>query len=144
MAGFYAQEGRLLEALAVVDSLMAHVPESRTLSYARAGLRSSIEISGFNHKRSAQLDWPTSEPEPGWELFDPRIANAAGRLPTSLQARLLPLAQRFSNDDGFRNITLTIAAGLLLMTFFVLLRQRGDVCQILAGSATTGSAAWTT
>lgn len=127
MAGFYAHEGRLLEALAIVDALVPHVPKSRTLSHAKAGLRSSIEISGFIQKRGSQLDWPTTEPEPGWEVFDPRIANAVGRLPTSLQAQLLPWAQRFSNDDGFRTTTLTIAAAILLLTIFVLLRQRGDV-----------------
>jgi tetratricopeptide (TPR) repeat protein len=127
MAGFYAREGRLLEALAVVDALRPHVPESHVLAYARAGLQSSIEISGFTQKRRAQLAWPTPEPEPGWEVFDPWIANAAGRLPTSLQAQLLPWARRFSNDDGFRAATLTIAAGLLLLTLSVLLRQRGDV-----------------
>jgi len=127
MAGFYAHEGRLLEALAIVDALVPHVPKSRTLSHAKAGLRSSIEISGFIQKRGSQLAWPTTEPEPGWEVFDPRIANAVGRLPTSLQAQLLPWAQRFSNDDGFRTTTLTIASAILLLTIFVLLRQRGDV-----------------
>jgi tetratricopeptide (TPR) repeat protein len=127
MAGFYAQEGQLLEALAVVDALMPHVPESYVLAHARSGLRSSVEISGFTHKRGAQLDWPTPAPEPGWEVFEPWVADAAHRLPTALQARLLPLAERFSNDDGFRTAALTAAVGLLLLAIFVLLRQRGDV-----------------
>jgi len=127
MAGFYAQEGRLLEALAIVEALMPHVPESLVLSQAQAGLRSSVEISGFQQHRGSRVDWPTPEPEPGWEAFDPQIANLANRLPNSLQTQLLPWAQRFSNDDGFRKTTLTIAAGLLLLAIFVLLRQRGDV-----------------
>jgi len=127
LAGFYAREGRLLEALTVVDALIPHIPESTALSHARAGLRSSVEISGFSQQRGSQLDWPTPEPAPGWEVFHPWIANAAGRLPATLQAELLPLARRYSNDGGFRATALTIAAGLLLFTIFVLLRQRGDV-----------------
>jgi tetratricopeptide (TPR) repeat protein len=127
MAGFYAREGRLLEALAVVEALMPHVPESDVLSHAQVGLRSSIEISGLSQKRGTQLDWPTPPPEPGWEVFGPRVVNVASRLPNSLQAQLLPWAQRYSNDAGFRTATLTLAAGLLLLTIFVLLRQRGDV-----------------
>ena len=125
LAGFYARQGRLLEALAVVDALMPHVPESLALSQARAGLRSSIEISGFAQKRGSQLDWPTSSPD--WAGYEPWIADAVGRLPTSLQARLLPWAERLSNDDGFRSSILAIAGALLLLTLFVLLRQRGDV-----------------
>lgn len=127
MAGFYVRQGRLLEALAIVEALVPHVPESYALSHARAGLRSSVEISGFAQQRADQLDWSTPTSEPGWEVFDPWIANAAQHLPAGLQARLLPWAQRLSNDGGFRTTILTAAAGLLLLAIFVLLRQRGDV-----------------
>jgi tetratricopeptide (TPR) repeat protein len=127
MAGFYAQEGRLLEALAIIDALLPHVPDSETLVSARSGLRSSIEISGFAQERGSHVEWGMSESGPGWESFDPWIANIATRLPESVQDQILPLAQRVLNDEGFRTSTLTIAAGLLLLAVFVLLRQRGDV-----------------
>jgi tetratricopeptide (TPR) repeat protein len=125
LAGFYTLQGRLLEAMAIVDALMPHVPESQAMADAQSGLRSSVEISSFVQKRGAQLNWST--PEPGWEVFGPQIATVAARLPTPVQTRLLPWAQRFANDGGFRTAGLTIAAGLFLLAIFVLLRQRGDV-----------------
>jgi tetratricopeptide (TPR) repeat protein len=127
LAGFYAKEGRLLEALAVIDALVPHVPSSQALDSARAGLRSSIELSEFTQPRGSQLDWPTREPDPGWEIFDPRIAKAVHYLPISLQDRLLPFAQRILGNEGFRGTTYAIAGGLVLLAIFVLLRQRGDV-----------------
>ena len=127
MAGFYAMEGRLLEALAVIDALTPHDPDSETLSSARLGLRSSVEISGFTQKRGSQLEWAIPEPGADWDIFDPWIADTARRLPEPVQAQIFPLAQRLLNDDGFRTSTLTIAGALLLLAIFTLLRQRGDV-----------------
>jgi tetratricopeptide (TPR) repeat protein len=127
MAGFYASQGRLLEALAVIDALLPHVPASHMLASARSGLRSSIEISGLIQPSGSQLAWSVSETEPSWERLDPRLASAARRLPKSMQDRLLPLTQRFLDQDVFRNSSLAIAGGLLLLAIFVLLRQRGDV-----------------
>ena len=54
LAGFYANQGRLLEALAVVEALTPHIPHSSTLAAAKVGLRSSIEIIGFDEGRAAQ------------------------------------------------------------------------------------------
>ena len=125
MAGFYAMEGRLLESMAIVRALTPHVPESDVLAAAKAGIRSSIEISSFVQKHGSQLDW--SAPDPGWEDFDPRIAYWVEFLPPAVQAQLLPWAQRLPEDAGIRTAGLVISAGLLLLAIFVLLRQRGDV-----------------
>lgn len=127
MAGFYVLEGRLLDALAIVDALMPHIPESQILFDAQSGLRSSLEVSQLMQNRGSQVEWPELERDPGWEVVDPRVADLASRLPDSLQSELLPWVLRFSDDEGFRKTTFAIAAGLLLLATFVLLRQRGDV-----------------
>lgn len=127
LAGFYAQQGRLLESLAVVDALLPHIPESSALWNARSGLRASVELSEFNVLRGAQLDWPSQGPDLNWASIDPRIAFLAERLPIALQFRLYPIAQRIKNDEAIRTVIFSVAAGLFLLAFFVLLRQRGDV-----------------
>ena len=95
LARFYAREGRLIEALSVVDALLPHAPESSALAQASAGLKLSLEVSALVRPRGAFRAWPSLPSESGWEGFDPRLAAAAGRLPESLQAQLLPWAHRF-------------------------------------------------
>ncbi|MAG30926.1 MAG: hypothetical protein CL908_08560 [Deltaproteobacteria bacterium] len=127
LAGFYARQGRLVEALALVDALVPHVPESESLARARAALHSSIDLTSLGRGRGSQPAWPSPLHEPAWEDFDPLVANAMQRLPAAMQARLLPLARRFQQEEGLRTATLAVVAGLVLLAVFVLLRQRGDV-----------------
>ncbi len=127
LAGFYAQQGRLLESLAVVDALLPHLPYSRELANARIALRTSVELSELRAPRAGQLDWPSQEPSLNWAAFDPRIAYLAERLPIALQFRVYPVALRIKNDEAVRTAIFTGATGLFLLALFVLLRQRGDV-----------------
>ena len=127
LAGFYAQQGRLLESLAVVDALLPHIPDSATLFNARMGLRSSVELSEARALRGAELPWPAHTPELNWAAFGVRIADMAKRLPLSFQTRLYPVALRIKNDEAVRTGIFMVAAGFFLLAVFVLLRQRGDV-----------------
>ncbi|MEZ4356232.1 MAG: protein kinase [Myxococcota bacterium] len=127
LAGFYAGQGRLIDAMAVVDALLPHVPESTILAAARSGLDSSIELASLAHFRGAPLVWPGRPPGPGWEEIDPRVASAAERLPPSWRDRLLPFARRFQEEEAVRSATIGVVAALVLLAGFVLLRQRGDV-----------------
>jgi tetratricopeptide (TPR) repeat protein len=127
LAGFYAREGRLLEALAVIDALIPHVQDASSLMAAQTGLRSAIELVGIGQERGSLQSWPNPEPAPSWQDFDPRIAKAVSHLPESMQSWLLPWAARFQKEEGLRTTTFAIAGALLLFAIFVLLRQRGDV-----------------
>jgi tetratricopeptide (TPR) repeat protein len=127
LAGFYAQQGRLLESLAVVDALLPHLPYSVELANARVALRASVELSELKAPRAGQLEWPNQEPELNWAVFDPRVANLAERLPVAMQFQVYPMALQIKNDKAVRTTIFSVAAGLLLIAFFVLLRQRGDV-----------------
>ena len=127
LAGFYASQGRLLESLAVIDALLPHAPNADILAEAQDGLRSSIEIAALENGRGESHVWPTRVTEPSWQDLDPRLANVAEHLPEWLQARLLPLATQFANEQGLRSATLAIAGLLALLAIGVLLRQRGDV-----------------
>ena len=127
LARFYAAEGRLLEALAVLDALAPHVPGSGTLADARSRLRSAVELTGSAEPRGDQVAWPSPPRDPGWAEFDPRIVRIVERLPVSVQEGLLPWARRIREDEGLRMAILAFAAGIVLLAFFVLMRQRGDV-----------------
>ena len=127
LARFYAAQGRLLESLAVLDALAPHVPGSATLADARSRLRSAIELTGASRPGDGQVAWPTPPRDPGWADFDPRLVEVIQRLPQSVQDELLPWARRIREDEGLRMVVLGLAGGLILLAFFVLMRQRGDV-----------------
>jgi tetratricopeptide (TPR) repeat protein len=131
LAGFYARQGRLIEALAVIDSLAHHIPESIPVAQARTGLRVSLEVAAQALSRGPSPSaWPSigiaSEPSE-WEAFDPRVVALADRLPASLQSALLPWARRFADEEQLRSTVFGGVALLVLVAIFVLLRQRGDV-----------------
>jgi len=132
LAGFFAREGRLIEALAVVDALAPHTPESVALVDARFALATGIDLESLTRPRGEQVPWPSPPPEPGWERFDPRVVAAVERLPASWQAELLPFAERFVAEEGVRLAVYTAGAALVLIALFVLLRQRGDVTVTIA------------
>ncbi len=127
LAGFYAREGRVVEALSIVDALMPHAPESPALSEASAGLQLSLEVSALSKNRGSYRAWPVLSIEPGWEEFDPRVAAAARRLPEFLSDRLLPFAHRFVREEQLRSTVFVVVALLVLLAIGALLRQRGDV-----------------
>ncbi len=128
LAGFLAQEGRLIEALAVVDALMPHAPDSTALAAASASLRASLDVASIDLTRPpGESVWPGEEEGPGWEEIDPRVAAAAEQLPEPVQTTLLPIAQRVAEEQGVR-LAFYGGLGLLFaLAAFVLLRQRGDV-----------------
>lgn len=127
LARFYGREGRLIEALAVVDALLPHAPESPALSDASAGLQISLELSALARPRGSFRTWPSIPSEPGWEQFDPQVAAAAERLPESLRDQLLPWAERFVSEERLRSAVLMGVAFLVFLAIAVLLRHRGDV-----------------
>lgn len=127
LAGFYAREGRLIEAVAVLEALWPHAPESLRIAEASLGLRTSLELSALARPRGPFAAWPEQPTDPGWEQFDPRIADLATRLPTSWQARLLPLAEQFAAEERLREAVFGFVALLVIAAFVVLMRQRGDV-----------------
>lgn len=139
LAGFYKEQGRWLEALAILDALAPHVPEDSLLRQSRSGLATSIELTALVRPRAflldwpkpGLLDWPEPEPERAWEAFDPWVGRMASVLPASLQARLLSWAERPGSQTWSRiAIPVAAVAGVLLVAF-VLLRQRGDIVVVL-------------
>jgi len=132
-AGFYAREGRLVEALAVVEALAPHAPESTALLDAARGLATGIELVALTRPRGDEVLWPAPPPvEPGWDRFDPRVAAVVEQLPASWQKGLLPLALRLESEEGFRLAVYGGGALLALLALAVLLRQRGDVTVTIA------------
>ncbi|MGB0618831.1 MAG: protein kinase domain-containing protein [Myxococcota bacterium] len=133
LAGFYAREGRRIEALAVVEALAPHAPESPALLDAARALTTSIELASVTRPRGDAVPWPEPPPaEPGWDRFDPRVVALVERLPAAWQTGLLPVALRLEAEAGFR---LGVYAGgglLVLLAIAVLLRQRGDVTVTIA------------
>lgn len=127
LAGFYAREGRLAEASAVIEALLPHAPESQALVDARAGLLTALEIAALAQPRGAYSAWPAPPTKPGWEQFDPRITRLTERLPSSWQAALLPYAERFVAEEAFRLSVFGGVGLLILFAAIALLRQRGDV-----------------
>lgn len=127
LAGFYAQQGRLLESIAVVEALLPHAPDSRELMRAKQVLGYSIDLAAQLQPRAGFVDWPTPEPEPGWEEVNPRVATAAESLPEPVRDRLLPFVQSFVGDAGTRSVMMVGVGALVLLAGFVLVRQRGDL-----------------
>ena len=127
LAGFYAQQGRLLESIAVVEALMPHAPDSQELVRAKKALSYSVDLAAQLQPRGEVVEWPTPEPEPGWEAVDPRVATAAESLPEPVRERLLPVAQSFVGDEGTRSGLMLGAGAFVLLAGFVLVRQRGDL-----------------
>ena len=126
-AGFYASQGRFLEAQAVIEALEPHAPDSKLLRDARAGLKSSIELSALQRPRGGPGTWPYSGRERGWEEIDPRIANAAEFLPTPAREALLPVAESLNARQTSKLALMGVAILTAIFTLFVLFRQRGDV-----------------
>ena len=127
LAGFYASQGRLIEALAVIEALQPHAPESIALTRASDALETSLEVAAFARPRGAVAAWPDSSPELDWEAFDPRVAKLARRLPLSAQERVLPWAERFARDEALRTGVFAVVAGLVVLALVVMIRQRGDI-----------------
>jgi tetratricopeptide (TPR) repeat protein len=127
LARFYGGEGRLIEALAVVNALLPHAPESLALADSSIGLQLSLELAAQSQSRGPARNWPSVPTEPGWEEFDPQITAAAERLPVSVRAYLLPWAQRLAQEERLRTAVFAGVAFLVGLAIFVLLRQRGDV-----------------
>ncbi len=133
LAGFYAGEGRLVEALAVVEALAPHAPESAALLDAARGLATGIEIVALTRPRGDAVPWPEPPPvEPGWDRFGPRVVAVVEQLPASWQTGLLPLALRLESEEGLRLALYGGGALLALIALAVLLRQRGDVTVTIA------------
>jgi tetratricopeptide (TPR) repeat protein len=131
-AGFYAREGRLVEALAVVDALIPHAPESLVLARANAGLIASIQVAALGLPRGEFVAWPVGNAqEPGWEEFDPRIATVVGRLPESWQAELLPWARMFASEQELRTNVFAGVGVLVLLAIWIVFRQRGDLAVVI-------------
>lgn len=137
LAGFYAGQGRLLEALAVIDALVPHAPNAAELQWARSGLESSIELAAFvrprGHPLAVTAGWPIPGPDRAWEDFDPWVVRTVMSLPASMRNGLLPWAERWRGSElGLTQATiLLVALAAVLTALFVLLRQRGDVVVVI-------------
>ena len=129
LAGFYAREGRVGEARAIIDALMPHAPESPSLAEARQALGLSLEVASVSRPRGRVREWPTvaRAKVPDWSAVDRRIAETAGRLPPGLQQRLAPLAERLSRESRVNLVLYGVGGLLVLAALVMLLRQRGDV-----------------
>jgi len=127
LARFYAGQARLIEALAVVEALRPHAPESSELAAASVGLQVSLELSALSRARGPFRAWPSIPTDPGWDQFDPRVAALAERLPEPLRARMLSWAERFVREAELRTAVFVGVGFLVVLAIAVLLRQRGDV-----------------
>ena len=127
LAGFYAAEGRLLEAQAVLEALDPHAPDTELIRLSLGGLATSIELVALQSPRREPTAWPASGPDRAWEDVDPRIAYAAEYLPQSARDALLPMAESIEPRKAFDTALLGGAIGVSLLVLLVLSRQRGDV-----------------
>jgi tetratricopeptide (TPR) repeat protein len=128
LAGFYARQGRVLESLAVIDALVPHARGSRVLARSRAGLLANADLGALLEPRASALEWPAPGVDQAWRRLDPRVADVAMYLPSSLRAKLLPWAERAARQgEALRLAALLGMLASVLLVGWVLLRQRGDV-----------------
>jgi len=127
LAGFYRSQGRLLEAIAIIDALHAHAPASREVEAARTGLASSIELTALALPRGASAAWPAPPIEPGWEAVDPRLGRAMAWIPEPLRRGSFSVGQIIAEFSSPRTIAYLGAGVLALVGLLLLLRQRGDI-----------------
>ncbi|MFO0690996.1 MAG: protein kinase [Myxococcota bacterium] len=127
LAGFYRSQGRLLEAIAVIDALLAHAPESREIAAASTALASSIEWTALALPRGDARSWPVPPPEPGFEAVDPTVQQALGWIPEPLRRWALLASQLASRHVGMHGMAYLVGALAVLTALLVLLRQRGDI-----------------
>ena len=127
LAGFYRSRGRLLEAVAIVDALLQHAPESREIGEARSALASSIEWTALVLARGDALEWPPPPPEPGWEKVDPRVTELLAWVPEPLRRFSFYPGQVVATVGILRSAAYLGAGVLVLIALLLLRRQRGDI-----------------
>jgi tetratricopeptide (TPR) repeat protein len=127
LAGFYRMQGRLLEAIAVIDALLAHAPASSEVAAARTGLASSIELTVLALPRGASTVWPEPPVEPGWEQVDPRVTRAMAWIPEPLRSGGLSFGQIVAGLSSPRVLAYLALAAAGVVGLVLLLRQRGDI-----------------
>ena len=127
LAGFYRSRGRLLEAVAIVDALLQHAPESREIAEARSALASSIEWTALGLARGDALEWPPPPPEPGWEKVDPRVTELLAWVPEPLRRFSFYPGQVVATVGILRSAAYLGAGVLVLIALLLLRRQRGDI-----------------
>ena len=127
LAGFYRSQGRLLEAIAIIDALQAHVPASSEVASARTGLASSIELTALALPRGASPAWPVPPAEPGFEGVDPRLTRVLAWIPEPLRRGELSFGQVVSELVSPRSAAYLGGAVVVLVALLLLLRQRGDI-----------------
>jgi tetratricopeptide (TPR) repeat protein len=132
LAGFYVQQGRLLEAQAVLEALVPHAPDAALIRDAVAGIATSVELAALQTARGMPAVWPELGPERGWEDFDPRVTATVAWLPESVREALLPIAESMDMKEGRQVATAVAAVALAILTLYVLFRQRGDVAIAIA------------
>jgi tetratricopeptide (TPR) repeat protein len=127
LAGFYARQGRLLEAQAVLTALAPHVPDAELLQAALGGIGTSIELTALQSPRGMPAEWPLSGPDRAWEEYDSRLSSAVSILPESTRSALLPVFESFGEEEGRQAILVGASLVVTVLALFVLFRQRGDV-----------------
>jgi tetratricopeptide (TPR) repeat protein len=127
LAGFYRTQGRLLEAIAVIEALLAHAPASSEVAAARTGLASSIELTVLALPRGASPAWPEPPVEPGWEAVDPRVTRAMAWIPEPLRSGGLSFGQIVAGLSSPRVLAYLALAAAAFVGLLLLLRQRGDI-----------------
>ncbi|MEZ4333258.1 MAG: protein kinase [Myxococcota bacterium] len=127
LAGFYRQQGRLLEAIAVVEALLAHAPDSRELVAADNALAASLEMTAQALSRRDSVDWPPPPPTPGWEAVDPSVERALSWMPEPFRRYGLVVGQWLSDAFHSSGLAILIGALVVLSGLLFVLRQRGDI-----------------
>ncbi len=127
LAGFYRSQGRLLEAIAIIDALQVHAPASSEIASARAALASSIELTAVALPRGSSPAWPEPPADPSFEGLDPRLARVLAWIPEPIRRGELSFGQVVSKLASLRNAAYLGAAVVALVALLLLLRQRGDI-----------------
>jgi tetratricopeptide (TPR) repeat protein/tRNA A-37 threonylcarbamoyl transferase component Bud32 len=125
LAGFYRSQGRLLEAMQVIDALQRHAPDSRELAAARTALAASIELAALGLPRGSPEQWPA--PPPGAAGPADPIDDALASWPAPLRPLAAPIARILGDPGSARGAAYLGGAALGLLGLLVLLRQRGDI-----------------
>jgi len=126
LAGFYRSQGRLSEALAVIDALLDHAPVSRELDAAQSGLTASIEWTSIALRRGTPAVWP--EPPPAIVApAEPGAGGASALLPEPLRRIGSLIVQRVGEAGTLQSASFLGLTGLGLIALLLLLQQRGDI-----------------
>ena len=127
LAGFYAKEGRLLEAQAVLEALEHHAPDSSMMRDSLDGIGSSIELIALQNTRGMPEAWPFSGPDVAWQEVNPRVTQALTVLPDPVRDAMLPVVESFADRDARDALLMAGASAFAVLALFILFRQRGDV-----------------